>query len=152
MKLLVLIWRILRMHILLLLLPTMQQKQWKERGQKKYYFVDNGILNLFLIQGDAKLLENLVALTLRRKEIEHLYYYQRNIEVDFILPQSATAIQVSWTLQDDATLEREVAAIEKLNKFIPQQRNLIITYNEQQIIHRGEITIEVVPIWKWLLE
>ncbi len=124
----------------------------EKESNKKYYFMDNGVLNLFLTTGDAKLLENLVAITLRRNEIEHLYYYQRNIEVDFLLPNSSTAIQVSWTLQDEATFEREVTALEKLNRFIPQQRNLIITYNEEQIIQRGDITIEVVPVWKWLLQ
>ncbi len=118
---------------------------------KKYYFIDNGVLNLFMTDGKAKLLENLVAITLRSNNIEHLYYYQRNIEVDFLLPQSATAIQVSWTILDDSTLQREVAALEKLNKFIPQRHNLIITYNEEQTIHRGSLTIEVLPIWKWLL-
>ncbi len=118
---------------------------------KKYYFIDNGVLNLFLTDGKTKLLENLVAIALRSKNIERLYYYQRNIEVDFLLPQSATAIQVSWTILDDSTLQREVAALEKLNKFIPQRRNLIIIYNEEQTIHRGSLTIEVLPIWKWLL-
>ncbi len=123
----------------------------EREGNKKYYFMDNGILNLFLTNGDAKLLENLVAITLRQKEIEHLYYYHRNIEVDFLLPKSSMAIQVCWTLQDEGTVEREVAALEKLNAFLPQQRNLIITHNEEQTIRRGNVTIEVVPIWKWLL-
>ncbi len=123
----------------------------ERESNKKYYFFDNGLLNLFLTQGDAKLLENLVALTLRRHEIEHLYYYQRNIEVDFLLPQTGTAIQVCRTLQNETTLERETSALEKLNKFIPQRHNLIITYNEERTLQRGNLTIEVVPIWKWLL-
>ncbi len=124
----------------------------EREGNKKYYFVDNGLLNLFLVQGDAKLLENLVAVALRRAAEEPLYFYQRNIEVDFLLPSSSTAIQVCRTLQDPATLEREVSALEKLNKFIPQRHNLIITYDEEQTLQRGDLTIKVLPIWKWLLE
>ena len=35
----------------------------------KYYFVDNGVLNLFLINGETSLLENLVALSLFRNTV-----------------------------------------------------------------------------------
>ncbi len=123
----------------------------EKEGNKKYYFVDNGVLNLFLTDSNTKLLENLVAITLRRNETEYLYYYHRNIEVDFLLPKMSTAIQVSWTLFDDATFEREVSALQKLNKFKPQNQNIIITYNEEKMLQYGEISIHVLPIWKWLL-
>ncbi len=123
----------------------------EREGNKKYYFVDNGILNLFLVDAPAKLLENLVALTLRKQEKEYLYYYQRNIEVDFLLPEVNTAIQACWTLNEGDTPEREIGALEKLHKYKPLQRAMIITYNEEQVIERDGLTIEVIPIWKWLL-
>ncbi len=118
---------------------------------KKYYFVDNGVLNLFIIQDDAKLLENIVAVALRRRGTDNLYYYLQNIEVDFLLPDTSTAIQVCWTLEDDETFEREVTALVKLNKFIPQTHNIIVTYNEEQTIQRDGINIDVVPVWKFLM-
>lgn len=54
-------------------------------SNKKYYFTDNGILNLFLIDPDISLLENLVAITLRKRYGDDLYFYHRNVEVDFYL-------------------------------------------------------------------
>ncbi len=124
----------------------------EREGNKKYYFVDNGILNLFLTNAHGKLLENLVALTLRKYGANCLCYYQRNIEVDFLLPEQATAIQVCWTLFGVDTLDREVGALRKLHQFYPLQKAMIITYDEETVISVPGLEIEVVPIWKWLVD
>jgi predicted AAA+ superfamily ATPase len=42
-------------------------KNSRKRNQTKYYYTDNGILNLFLLDGTASLFENLVAVNLLRK-------------------------------------------------------------------------------------
>lgn len=52
----------------------------ERESNKKHYFYDNGILNLFLYQPEPKLLENVVAVTLLKKHGENLYFYNRNIE------------------------------------------------------------------------
>ncbi len=46
--------------------------------------MDNGILSLFLMDPETSLLENLVAVTLKKRFGDDLYFYHRNIEVDFI--------------------------------------------------------------------
>ena len=46
--------------------------------------MDNGILSLFLMDPETSLLENLVAVTLKTRFGDDLYFYHRNIEVDFI--------------------------------------------------------------------
>ena len=123
----------------------------------KYYFIDNGILNLFLVDKDTALLENLVALALFRKfgydvENERVFFYQDKVEVDFYIPEEEWAVQVSYTLKDEETYEREVSALKKLPKVLSCRRRTIITYDESDSISDANGCIEVLPFWKWLLE
>ena len=123
----------------------------------KYYFVDNGILNLFLLNGETALLENLVALTLFRAyghdlDNERVFFYNDKVEVDFYVPEDKLAIQASYSItQADSTFEREVDALKKLPKVLPCDRRLILTYDESDAIADEFGTIEVMPLWKWLL-
>lgn len=119
---------------------------------QKHYFYDNGILNIFLINPESKLLENLVAIYLFRKYGDALFYYNRNVEVDFFVPSEQLGVQVSYNMVDTETREREISALVKLNAFKPLKRSIIITYNEESKITIGTQTIEIVPVWKWMLE
>ena len=80
-----------------------------------------------------------------------LYYYNQNIEVDFYVPEEGLAIQASFSLEDMDTRKREVAALIALNKVYPIRKAIIITYDEEEIIEEDGVTIEVIPIWKWLI-
>ena len=44
-------------------------------SNKKYYFVDNGLLGLFLIDANTSLLENIVAINLHKKYEDNVYFY-----------------------------------------------------------------------------
>lgn len=123
---------------------------------KKHYFIDNGLLNIFLTDEDTSLLENLCAITLYKKYNKDdyapgLYYYNRNIEVDFFVPDEALAVQASYTIQNEETRKREVNALIELNKLKPLKEAYIITYDEEEQIERDKLTINVIPVWKWLL-
>lgn len=125
-----------------------------KESNPKYYFNDNGILNLFLLDGETSLLENLVAITLLRRygREDAVFFYNKNVEVDFYLPDSATAIQVCYSLDNsDGTYDREVGALIKISKTLDCSRLIIITYSEERTIEVENNTIEVLPIWKWLL-
>lgn len=121
----------------------------------KHYFCDNGLLNNYLIDPKSKLLENLVAITLIKRyggqEEDNLYYYNKSVEVDFYIPGESLGIQVSYSLRDYDTRERETAALIKMNKAFHLQRMVIITMDDEETIRIGDATIEVVPVWKWLL-
>lgn len=123
----------------------------------KYYFVDNGVLNLFLIGGETALLENLVALQLFRLyghdgNNDTVWYYNSNgYEVDFYIPEKKWAIQVCYSLKDIDTRKREIAALAKLPKVLECERRTIFTFDEEQTIEDEYGSIEVVPTWKWLL-
>ena len=119
---------------------------------KKRYFFDNGLLNNFLFDPETKLLENIVALNLKQKYEEDLFFYHKNVEVDFFIPKNHRAVQVSYSLADDTTKQREVKALLKLSEIYALDKLEIITWDEEYTIQENRVTIQVVPIWKWLLE
>ena len=120
----------------------------------KYYFMDTGLLGLMLLDCKTAQLENLVAVELiRRYGFDNVYFFENNIEVDFFIPSENLAIQVSMqVLEDVDTLERETKAFVKLNQFIPDIKCLLITNSEETKLNCDGINIDVVPVWKWLLD
>ena len=121
----------------------------------KYYFTDNAILNLFLLDGNTSLLENVVAVNLLRKygRNDAVYFYNKGIEVDFYIPDTYTAIQVCYNLDNsDGTFDREVKALLKITEVLECRKLQIITRDtEERILKMNGKEIEVVPVWKWLL-
>ncbi|MFI3297971.1 MAG: ATP-binding protein, partial [bacterium] len=103
---------------------------------------------------NTSLLENLVAITLLRKygREESVFFYNKNIEVDFYIPDAEIAIQACYNLNHNtSTYDREVNALVKLQNVLPCKRLIIITKEESQTINIGNTTIEVIPIHHWLL-
>lgn len=124
----------------------------QRESTKKTYFYDNGILNLFLFQPETKLLENIVAIHLYKQYGEALCYYNRQIEVDFIVPDAHLAVQVCYSLHDGQTRSREVNALVVLSRFMHIGTALIITKDQEETIEQEGIRIEVIPVWRWLVE
>ena len=134
-----------------LILPMENEvgKLTERETQKKYYFIDNGLLNLFLMSPETSLLENMVAVELcRRFGKENVFYPNAEREIDFIVPDERLAIQVSYSVREDATYSREVSPLVKYAKAHQDWRCLLITYDEEGV----EEGIPVVPVWKWLTE
>jgi len=121
-------------------------------ANKKYYFTDNGILNLFLVDPLTSLLENQVAIELSRLYGKDVYYYQHGIEVDFYVSDKRMAIQVCYRLNDAETYKRELNALLKMAKHIDISQMIILTKDEENTIKEQGQTIEVIPVWKWLLK
>ena len=121
---------------------------------KKHYFVDNGLLRIFLSDPDTALLENLCAIDLlARHDNDDVWFWSRNVEVDFYIPDENTGIQACYsTTKDIGTFEREVAALIALNNVHPLDRMVIVTYDEERIhLTDSGKEIEIIPAWKWLL-
>lgn len=125
----------------------------EKEGTPRFYFFDNGVLSLFLIDKKSTLLENTVAVHLKRNKSENVYYYkssQTGVDIDFYLPEENTAIQVAYSLGDAE--EREVRSlIIFAAKTKKHHRLIIVTYEDEGIIERDGHTIEVIPIHKFLL-
>lgn len=136
---------------LLLPLENIIGKLTERNTQRKYYFIDNGILNLFLPDPEASLLENMVAINLIRKYKNEVCFYHNGVEVDFYLPEQKKLIQASYSLQDESTFQRETEALVKVSKRFEVDDLMIITKDEETILEKDGKTIQVVPLWKWLL-
>lgn len=123
----------------------------------KYYFIDNGVLNLFLLGGETALLENLVALSLFRlygheADNERVYFYRDKVEVDFYVPEDEVAIQVSYSItQSEETFRREIDALGKLPKVLSCKQRMVLTYDEESSVEDEFGTIQIIPLWKWLI-
>ena len=150
---------------LILKLRNIRSHLREKETSGKYYFIDNGVLNLHLNNGKGALLENAVALSLFRKyghdaDNQRVFYYGGNIEVDFYVPEDCLAIQVAYTIyESNGTLKREVDALTKFEAFCKEHykgnykenRRVILTNDETDTIQDEYGTIEVIPFWKWFL-
>lgn len=123
----------------------------EKETMKKHYFIDNGLLNLFLVDPETSLLENLCAIHLYKKYGNEVYYYNKGIEVDFYVPEENLAIQVSYSITDETTRSREISALVKFANAQHIEKALIVTRDSEQEIEESHLKIAVVPIWKWLL-
>ena len=119
---------------------------------KKYYFIDNGILNLFLVDSETSLLENFVAVTLCKKYgRENVVYLKGDKEIDFYIDETNTAIQVSYSIKDDSTRNREVDALCRYAQTNKDVKPMIITWEEKENLVVDGVSIEVVPVLDWIL-
>lgn len=126
----------------------------EKESTPRFYFYDNGLLSLFLIDKPSVLLENAVAVYLKRRFGEEVYYFkssQTGIDIDFYLPEENCAIQVAYSLETAEDRETK-SLISFAEKTAGIQRLIIVTNEEERTIVNDDHTIEVVPAYKFLLD
>lgn len=124
----------------------------------KVFCVDTGLSNAVSFRfsrNSGHLLENVVYIELRRRRAE-LYYWKSTIgrEVDFVMRRGSDivgAVQVSRTLTDEKTRERELRALVDAREELKAEKLMIITEDEEESVIRDGVSVEVVPVWKWLI-
>jgi predicted AAA+ superfamily ATPase len=109
--------------------------------QEKYYLVDLGFRNALLgkeLASDAgHLLENIIYLELKRRNNQVWIGKSNNLEVDFVVRNNeglTQYIQVSQTVQDAKTLERELAPF---NSIADHHEKLLITMDYDTGTYNG---------------
>ena len=128
-------------------LPNFTDSVAERASSRKRYYYDNGLLNNFLLDAEAiDLVERY-----RKREEESVYFYNKGGEVDFYVPHEGLAVQVSYSIDDPLTCEREMRALRKLSETFPVRKAVIVTYDEERTISEKSLEVEVWPIWKWLL-
>ncbi len=142
--------RFLQDAYLVFSLHNVKSKFTERESMRKFYFIDTGILNLFLLNPETKLLETLVFNHLYRTEREDLFYYRDNYEVDFFI-HSGSLIQVSYDMIASKTQEREVKSLVKAAEKLGVKDLKIITYDVEDTLEYKGYQIAVIPAWKWLL-
>jgi len=126
---------------------------------KKIYCVDHALISSVasgILINAGHLLENLVFIALRRLYPD-IYYYKTKTgkEVDFIVPLHGGArvlIQVCESLKEPQTRKRETAALTEAMAELGLKTGKIVTRNDSEQIENGGGIIEVVPIWRFLLD
>ncbi|MDO4975459.1 MAG: ATP-binding protein, partial [Alphaproteobacteria bacterium] len=126
-------------------------KLTEKECKPKYYYADNGLLNLFVTNRDSALLENIVAIDMHRKYDELLHYVKGKCEVDFYVPEIETAVQVAYSLNDDQTYKREIDGLKTLHKTWNLKQAIIVTYEESGEIQEGDLKIKIMPASEYLL-
>ena len=125
---------------------------------KKVYCVDHALVasvSSGILVNSGHLLENLVFTSLRRLHPK-IYYYKTKTgrEVDFIVPprnRVRMLIQVCESLAEPQTRKRETAALSEAMAELNLKSGTIVTRNEDERIDVGGRAINVVPIWRFLL-
>lgn len=131
-------------------ITNFHSKFTEKETNKKYYFLDNGILGLFLTDQPTKLLENQIYIELRRRG-DIPFFLKRKTEVDFYIAEKGMLIQVSYSINNPETAEREVKGLRAAMKEFGISNSWIITYDETKEIEVQEGIINVIPAWQWLL-
>jgi len=145
--------RFMRESCLVFSISNFAAKFAERESVKKHYFIDNGLLNIFLTNPDSALLENACAVALHRVYGEELRFYRHNVEVDFYVPEAGLAVQACWSMTDDDTRTRELVALERLSSKCPLKRLVVVTRNESERVTLPDgQTVEVLPLAEWLLE
>jgi predicted AAA+ superfamily ATPase len=129
----------------------------RELGDKKAYIIDNALLdalNWQIGQDKGKLLENLVAMELRKQGMS-INFIRGKQECDFVLQstddQTLLPIQVCYDLTDASTHKREVAGLIAACKFCKTSKGIILTMDEEAQLQENGINIDIIPVWKYLL-
>ncbi len=126
-----------------------------DKNPKKIYCIDNGIIlkNVpSFSKSDGALLENIVAVHLKRIGKEFYYLRDKNgAEVDFVIPQTGEAIQVCYKL-DEGNIEREIKSLATASRTFRIKNILLLTMDQERIINFGDLKINVKPVWRWLIE
>ncbi len=124
------------------------------RNPRKMYVIDNGFKKLFevSISNDySKLYENLVFLHLRR-QTQEVYYLKEKQEVDFYIKNENRLINVSFNIESQSTLKRELKSLEEGMENLNLKESFLITSDREEEIQLDRKTIFIVPLWKWLLK
>lgn len=125
---------------------------------KKIYCIDHALVTSVssgILANSGHLLENLVFTALRRVSPDIFYYRTKSgREVDFIvqLPdRSRMLFQVCESLAEAQTRKREVTAMNEALTELGLKSGVIVTRNDEERIVLDDRTIEVVPVWRFLL-
>jgi len=135
-----------------------------EQGLPKIYSIDMGYMmeyGLTLRDNMGRYIENCVAVELFRRLQDNpgtALHFWRDVagrEVDFVLMKGGkpkSLIQACYDIDAAETLEREVVGLLKGSADLRCDDMIILNWNREDVIEHDGKKIELVPLWKWLLE
>ena len=129
------------------------------RMPRKLYCIDTGMIHAVVPKTSfdfGRIIENAVFLELKRRGQQVFFYSGLNYEVDFLIKKGLKIerlIQVSYSIEDKDTWNREYRALLKASKELGCRDLMIITWDEEfEEKVNSLLKIKCVPLWKWLVE
>lgn len=148
-------------------MPRFSYKAGRQASfNKKIYSIDPGLVSAIGFSSSPNYgsrAENAIAVALRKRELNNdirLYFWknEQGEEVDFLVFRDRAVrelVQVCWNLTSRKTYDREVRALIKASVELRCQSLTIITEREEReekASWNGDTaTIQIVPLWKWLM-
>ena len=134
----------------------------RARGEKSYAidvaFMDKRE-NAFSGDNLGWRLETIVYLELLRRKAgteNDIYYFQeRNAEADFVVcdgNKTLAVYQVCHDISKEKTRKREIRGCIAGAKGTKCDNLFLITDHEREVIEEEEYTIQVIPVWEWLIK
>ncbi len=122
------------------------------KSEKRVYTIDSGLLaavEFSISKNQGKLFENMVFMELLKQE-KVVNYFKGRYECDFIIEGTGgwMPMQVTWSLSEDTTLERELRGLREACDYLGTSRGVIITPDTLDEIHYQGITAEVIPFYE----
>jgi predicted AAA+ superfamily ATPase len=135
----------------------------QENSPRKVYSIDVGLSNAIgfrFRENLGKLAENLVALELRRRQVQHpdleFFYWkdETQLEVDFVIKEGLRVqglLQVCWDPSEEETRRREVRGLVKAMDEFELHEGLVLTedFEGEEKVKGKKILYK--PVWSWLL-
>lgn len=132
------------------------------KSPRKVYVIDNGFIDAKAIQHSpdkGKLMENLVFTELVKRGVKpnrHLFYYKtrNDKEVDFVIKNGLDVtelIQVCYDLTNIDTEERELRALVEASGELNVKKLTILTWDDKREVKRGGVSVQIIPLWEWLI-
>lgn len=127
------------------------------RQARKLYPIDLGLLTALSLKSTpdwGARLETFVFLELKRRGREVFTVMEPGYEVDFLVREGrrcAQLIQVCYRLSEPAVRERELSALARAARLKGCRDLLILTHDERDEVRTDDVTIRVLPAWRWAL-
>lgn len=128
--------------------------------EKKLYFVDHALaacVGFRTSEDRGRFLENIVFIELKRRN-KTIYYHKEKKECNFIIKHKnriESVIQVCVSLLSQHVKKREYAGLLEAMKIYELKEGLILTeheeYQEAVVDEETKYVINVMPLWKWLV-
>ena len=83
-----------------------------------------------------------------------MYFFKNASECDFVIENHGkviSAIQVCYDLSPE-NRERELDGLAEAMHTLMAGQGMILTYHQEETIIRDGRTVQVLPVWKWLLD
>ena len=132
-------------------------------NRRKFYSIDTGLSNRVSFQVGARRaqnIENIVFLELLRRKQDVFYVKTKNdLAVDFLIKKGAQVvelIQVCYSIAEETTRKREIAALRAASRELENQRShhctLLTMDREEKIAYEDGFEVNVRNLIEWLLD